>query len=277
MESSTFLWALYSFGGWYVLFGAAMALQLLFAHRARIRQWIRNLWGYGLFGGVIVLGFLPAMGGYLFKVITGAPKPHIVFQRVTAVVFRIFFRYAPGVGAIDLQQHADYDPDSRYIYVASHESWLDYPLMGSYITDLFHLTNKKRAFSWLLRPIAGLLGVMDGIGINALHSLLQKLREGSNVLIFPEGSRSPDGALLPFKKGAFSLALQSGVAIVPVVISGTRHLVPKGSFSWRKVKPVVIKIRILEPMMPFKGEDAEAYRQRVRETMRLEKEGLERL
>jgi 1-acyl-sn-glycerol-3-phosphate acyltransferase len=67
------------------------------------------------------------------------------------------------------------------------------------------------------------------------------------------------------------------VAIVPVVISGTRHLVPKGSFSWRKVKPVVIKIRILEPMMPFKGEDAEAYRQRVRETMRLEKEGLERL
>ncbi len=276
LESSTFLWALYSFGGWYVLFGAAMVLQILFVHRARVRQWVRNLWGYGLFGGVIVLGFIPAMVGYLFKVMTRAPKPHVLFQRVTALVFRVFFRYAPGVGGIDLQMHPHYEPDKHYIYVASHESWLDYPLMGAYITDLFHLTNKKSAFNWLLRPIASLLGVMDGIGINALYALLQKLREGSNVLIFPEGSRSPDGALLPFKKGAFSLALQSGVPIVPVVISGTRHLVPKGSFSWQKVKPVVIKIRFNEPMMPFEGEDAEAYKQRVWETMRLKKEGLER-
>jgi len=275
LVESTFLWALYSFAGWYLLFGSAMALQLLFAHRTQVRQWLRNLWGYGLFIGVIVIGFIPAIGGYFFKVIMRESKPHILFQRVTAVIFRVFFRYAPGVGEIDLQVNSKYNPDETYIYVATHESWLDYPLMAAYITDLFHLTNKKSAFIGLLRPISTLLGVMDGTGINILHLLLQKLREGSNVLIFPEGSRSVDGKLLPFKKGAFSLAIESGVPIVPVVISGTRHLVPKGSISWQKVKKVGIKIRIMEPMVPQEGEDAQVYKQRIWESMKQNKEILE--
>lgn len=275
LGESTFLWALYSFAGWYLLFGMAMALQLLFAHRTQVGQWIRNLWGYGLFVGVIVIGFIPAIGGYFFKVIMRESKPHILFQRVTAVIFRVFFRYAPGIGEIDLQMNPKYNPDDTYIYVATHESWLDYPLMGAYITDLFHLTNKKSPFVWFFRPIARLLGVIDGIGINVLHLLLQKLRDRSNVLIFPEGSRSLDGALLPFKKGAFSLAIESGVPIVPVVISGTRYLVPKGTFSWQKVKAIRIKIRILEPITAQEGENSEGYKQRVWESMKQNKEVLE--
>lgn len=275
LKDNTYLWALYSFAGWYFLFGIAMALQLLFAYRIQASQWIRNLWGYGLFVGVILLGFIPAITAYFFKRIMREPKPHIVFQRVTARIFRIFFRYAPGIGKIDLQMNPKYNPDNHYIYVASHESWLDYPLMGGYITDVFHLTNKKTPFIWFLRPISTLLGVIDGVGINILHVLLQKLREKSNVLIFPEGSRSVDGTLLPFKKGAFALAIESGVPIVPVVISGTRHLIPKGTFSWQKVKEIVIKVRFLEPMAPCEGENAQEYKHRVWEKMRENKELLE--
>jgi 1-acyl-sn-glycerol-3-phosphate acyltransferase len=261
------LWALYSFVGWYLLFGCAMVLQLSFAHRHDLIQWVRNGWGYGLFGGVIVMGFIPAIVGYAFHKLTHHPKPYVIFQRVTAAMFRLFFRYAPGTAGIELFKSDAIHPDTPYIYAASHESWLDYPLMGAYITDLYHLTNKKKAFIWIIRPIAVLLGVIDGVGGNPLHKLLQKLRVGSNVLVFPEGSRSGDGEIHPFKRGAFSLSNESGVAIVPVIISGTRLLVQKGSMNWSDTKGVIITITMLEPMMIAEDETLEMFKERVRDKM----------
>ena len=121
LKDNTFLWALYSFAGWYLLFGIAMALQLLFAYRTQIAQGIRNIWGYGLFIGVILVGFIPAIAAYFFKRIIREPKPHIIFQRITAKMFRIFFRYAPGIGKIDIQISPKYNPNTHYIYVVSHE------------------------------------------------------------------------------------------------------------------------------------------------------------
>lgn len=267
VKSDTVFWAVYSFAGWYLYFGAAMVLQLSFAHRDWIFQWVRNSWGYGLFGGVIVMGFIPAIAGYTYNRLTKKPKPHIFFQRVTAAMFRLFFRFAPGMGKIEFTTDKNYNPKNSYIYATTHESWLDYPLMGSFIVDLYHLTNKKDAFSWSIRGVAKLLGVIDGAGNTALHALLQKLREGSNVLIFPEGSRENEGRLLPFKKGAFSLSIESGVSIVPVIISGTRLLVPKGTIHWQKVQNSTIKIQLLEPITPYPEESAEALKQRVWDVM----------
>jgi 1-acyl-sn-glycerol-3-phosphate acyltransferase len=125
------------------------------------------------------------------------------------------------------------------------------------------LTNKKNAFFWSIRGIAKLLGVIDGVGNHALHALLQKLRENSNVLIFPEGSRESDNSLLPFKRGAFSLSIESGVSIVPVILSGTRRLVPKGTIHWQNVRNIRIQIQMLEPITPCDGESAEELMQRV--------------
>jgi 1-acyl-sn-glycerol-3-phosphate acyltransferase len=267
VKNDTTLWALYSFAGWYLYFGMAMIFQLLFAHREGIFQWVRNIWGYGLFGGVIVIGFIPAIVGYWFNRLSKKSKPHVWFQRVTAAMFRIFFRFAPRTDTVNIQINVPYRDSQPYIYVASHESWLDYPLMGAYITDLYHLTNKKNAFSWSIRGVAKLLGVIDGVGNNALHALLQKLREGSNVLIFPEGSREVDGVLLPFKKGAFALSLASGVSIIPVIISGTRKLVPKGSIHWQNTPNISIQIQMLEPIHPHDGESAEELKQRVWDIM----------
>jgi 1-acyl-sn-glycerol-3-phosphate acyltransferase len=267
IDSSIKIWALYSFVGWYLLFGCAMVLQLLFAHRRDLRQWGRNIWGYGLFAGVIVMGFIPAIMGYLWDNIRHHPKPHHIFQRVTAAMFRIFFTYAPGTAAIQLIKSDAIDPNSPYIYAASHESWLDYPLMGAYVTDLYHLTNKKEAFVWIIRPIAILLGVIDGVGGNPLHKLLQKLRVGSNVLVFPEGSRSCDGEIHPFKRGAFSLSSESGIAIIPVIISGTRHLVRKGSMNWSSTKGVIITITMLSPMKIADNESVEEFTARVHALM----------
>ncbi len=68
-------------------------------------------------------------------------------------------------------------------------------------------------------------------------------------MIFPEGTRSPDGRLLPFKAGAFKLAVDAGVPVLPIAISGTAQGMPKGS-PW--VRPARLTARILEPV-PTKG------------------------
>jgi 1-acyl-sn-glycerol-3-phosphate acyltransferase len=66
-----------------------------------------------------------------------------------------------------------------------------------------------------------------------------------SVLIFPEGSRSPDGSIQPFKKGGFTLAIKSQVPIVPVAIAGSADIIPKGKLT---VYPGAISIRIDRPV-----------------------------
>jgi 1-acyl-sn-glycerol-3-phosphate acyltransferase len=73
------------------------------------------------------------------------------------------------------------------------------------------------------------------------------LRSGLNIFIFPEGTRSPDGNLLPFKKGAFFLAADTGAPMIPMIISGTRQMMKKGSL---KVFPGEAVVRFLPALRP---------------------------
>lgn len=260
-------WALYSFAGWYLYFGMAIIIQLSFVHRETLSRWFRNIWGYGLFVLSIAIAFIFGVSSYYISKILSKPKPHIVFQRIVARMFRFFFRNSPGVKKLSLIKSDAIKNDKPYIYIASHQSWLDYPLMGAYIVDLYHLTNKKKAFAWYLRFTARLLGVIDGIGNQALYILLQKLRNGSNVLIFPEGSRSVDGKIGNFKNGAFALSIKSDIEVVPVLISGTKLLVKKGSLNWLANKNVTIEVQMLAPVKANAKEDVSSFANRVRAMM----------
>ena len=64
-------------------------------------------------------------------------------------------------------------------------------------------------------------------------------------MVYPEGTRSPDGRLLPFKKGAFLMAIEAGVPIVPVTISGSSAIMPKGEV---RIEPSTVRVRIHEPI-----------------------------
>ena len=103
-----------------------------------------------------------------------------------------------------------------------------------------------------------------GSGGEALGKARTYLARGMCVMVFPEGTRSASGKLLPFKSGAFRLAIEAGVPVLPVAVSGTRRGLPKGN-PW--VRPCRARARILEPV-PVAGyalEDVTRLRDAVRE------------
>jgi 1-acyl-sn-glycerol-3-phosphate acyltransferase len=143
--------------------------------------------------------------------------------------------------------------DEPQIFVANHVSWHDVFALAVAIPKRYRFVAKKElARIPLFGPawkIAGHIAIDRSDRAAAIQSLNEAGRvlrqDNSSVVIFPEGTRSPDGRLLPFKKGAFMLALHTGVDIVPVAILGTRHILPKG--AWR-VRPGKIIVRFGEPV-----------------------------
>jgi 1-acyl-sn-glycerol-3-phosphate acyltransferase len=103
-----------------------------------------------------------------------------------------------------------------------------------------------------------------------IRKIAEHIRSGPPVLIAPEGTRSPDGRLLPFKKGGFLVAMIAGVPVVPMVIIGGKEIMPKGSL---RINPGVMRIKILPPIhvrnLPPGREGRE-------ELMKLVREGMER-
>jgi 1-acyl-sn-glycerol-3-phosphate acyltransferase len=102
----------------------------------------------------------------------------------------------------------------------------------------------------------------------SMHEMMEEcrrwLRAGMSVMIFPEGTYSTDGHLLPFKSGAFVLAIEEQVPIAPVVIEGTPQLIYEDG-PWLSVR-ARIRVKVMEPMPPETlGTDAEALAVKVRE------------
>jgi 1-acyl-sn-glycerol-3-phosphate acyltransferase len=132
------------------------------------------------------------------------------------------------------------EPGRPYIFMANHLGNYDIPVLLGHMPVEFRWLAKTELFRI---PLFG--RAMTAIGCIAIdradrESAFGSLRRAAEVLsrgvpmmIFPEGTRSPDGRLLPFKKGGFMLAIGSGVPIVPVVIRGTRAVMPKGSWIIR--------------------------------------------
>jgi 1-acyl-sn-glycerol-3-phosphate acyltransferase len=81
--------------------------------------------------------------------------------------------------------------------------------------------------------------------IESARLATQKLQAGKDYVVYPEGTRSRDGRILPFKKGAFVMAIEAGVPVVPVSISGSSTIMPKGEV---KIFPSTIVVTIHEPI-----------------------------
>jgi 1-acyl-sn-glycerol-3-phosphate acyltransferase len=125
-----------------------------------------------------------------------------------------------------------------YIFMSNHQGYYDVFALLGYLPYQFKWLVKKELFSipffgWTMAA-AGYIS-LDREGtrqtVKAMNKAAQKIRDGMSVVIFPEGSRSPDGSIQPFKKGGFTLAIKSKVPIVPIAISGSRDIMPKDKLT----------------------------------------------
>jgi 1-acyl-sn-glycerol-3-phosphate acyltransferase len=153
-------------------------------------------------------------------------------------------------------------PGTSYVFMPNHISFLDGPLVMILIPGVARVILKK---SILRIPIVGtamrFVGFVpvdrkgaEGGKRSIARAVALMRKKGYSYLIFPEGTRSLDGRLGPFRRGGFFLALASGAPIIPVTISGTRELMPKGQWFARQGK---VRVVFHEPI-PVTGTTPEA-------------------
>ena len=161
-------------------------------------------------------------------------------------------------------------PDGPAVYAANHASVLDIPLLFAHLPIDFRIIHKRSLF---LIPIVGLyLKVGGHVAIDrsrafrarkSLDKAIRRVHGGLSVLVFPEGTRSATGEVLPFKRGSFVLAIDAGVPVVPISLCGVKAVIPRGILSLR---PGLVRI-VLHPPVPTagkRGEDAARLADEVR-------------
>ncbi|MCI0569705.1 MAG: 1-acyl-sn-glycerol-3-phosphate acyltransferase [Myxococcaceae bacterium] len=211
------------FWSWVLLWGSVIAVLglLLFVPfnpwtdpRLRVMGALTRLWGWGAFR--MVPGF-----------------------RVEVVGLE---RLGPGQGP--------------YVLCPNHQSFADVPLLLMALPQFKFIA--KTPLFWtpplgLQMRLAGYVEASRGEAGGAERVLARSiawLRRGVHVLVFPEGTRSPDGRVQRFGQGPFALAQRAGVPVVPVAVMGTRKLVPKGDFRFDFSEAGNVRIEILEPIPP---------------------------
>jgi 1-acyl-sn-glycerol-3-phosphate acyltransferase len=137
-----------------------------------------------------------------------------------------------------------------YMFVSNHQSHFDIALLLGYLPGNNRFAAKKELFG---EPILGL--VLRTLGMIPLDrddparaiDTLNRLRlDGYSTVVFPEGTRSRDGTLLPFKKGPFVAAIRLGVPVVPVVCKGTAAVMPKGGYL--SILPGEVELAVQAPI-----------------------------
>jgi len=163
------------------------------------------------------------------------------------------------------------DPSKHYIFMSNHVSNLDPPLLIPLLPHRVTIMVKKELFRL---PVLGrAMRMADCVPIDrhnreaAIASVREAeavVRRGNHMVVYPEGTRSRDGRLLPFKKGPFYMAMETGVPIVPITLVGTETLLPKGKFF---VKPGEVTVVFHPPVDPTQYSDRDELVQTVRDTI----------
>ena len=164
------------------------------------------------------------------------------------------------------------DPRRPYVVVSNHESFADILLISHLPWEMKWLSKAELfripVMGWLMH-LAGDVPVKRGVGPSAIEAMArcrEILSRRVSVMIFPEGTRSPTADLLPFKDGAFRLAIDAGVPILPLALHGTATALPK--HDWRFARSTAI-VEVLDPIETagLTPADVQALKERVRGTI----------
>jgi len=145
--------------------------------------------------------------------------------------------------------------DRAAVYAVNHTSNVEPPILFHALSSIF--PRLRVLYKAELRKLPILVRAWDLAGfvpleranpeqsLPAIDRAAEALREGNSFLIFPEGTRSRTGSLLPFKKGGFIMAIKGQAPIVPTAITGAREALSKGSFV---IRPVTVTVRFGSPI-----------------------------
>jgi 1-acyl-sn-glycerol-3-phosphate acyltransferase len=147
------------------------------------------------------------------------------------------------------------NPSRAAVYAVNHASNVEPPILFTALRSVH--PRLRILYKAELRKLPVLVRAWDLAGfvplergnpeqsLPAIDRAAAALRDGNSFMIFPEGTRSRTGALLPFKKGGFIMALKGAAPIVPIAISGARNALRKGSFI---IRPVRVRVRVAPPV-----------------------------
>lgn len=216
--------------------------------------------------GVIVTGFVSA---FVFLLYPLFPRGERTVYTV-AVRWAKFMLWLAGV-QVEVRGAENVLVGRSQIFMANHQSGFDILSLYAHIPTFFCWVAKKELFEVPVFGKAltrtGSIAIDRKNYIRAMRSIdeaAKKIKEGKSVMTFPEGTRSEDGHILPFKKGVFHLALKASVPIVPVTIIGSRQIMPKKSLRLHPGKIVLVIDKPIE-VKEYSAEDVDALTNRVQE------------
>ncbi|OGC06874.1 hypothetical protein A2230_07490 [candidate division WOR-1 bacterium RIFOXYA2_FULL_36_21] len=195
----------------------------------------------------VFLTFFVGTGITLFSsFFTSSPKKRKTFQRSAAIWSRLLI-WLSGV-PVHVTGRENIPRGEPLIFVSNHQGAIDILILLAVLPVGFRFIIKEELFKipffgWYLRR-CGYIPVDRGTRKGALNMFLmsrEALASKDSILIFPEGTRSPDGTLKEFKRGSMLLAIKNKVRVLPIAISGSFEIMPKHSMVIHSV-PVTLKI-----------------------------------
>ncbi len=222
-------------------------------------------WPYLMVSSAVA--FVPAAGLYLLSPVD---KQRNLLRRWTEEWGAHYLERAPFAG-VTVTGREKIDPSRPCIYVANHQSMVDVLAIFAARLPALWVSKIENFYApflgwnmYLNGYVAVRRGYLPSI-MKMVRTCLTRLGEGRSLIVFPEGTRSEDGKLRSFYRGAFMLAARANVPIVPVVMRGTEGVLRKGSFT---VRPQQVRLKILDPIEPATvGFDSRALRDLVRDVM----------
>ena len=170
---------------------------------------------------------------------------------------------------VSVEGRENLDPKQSYVLVSNHQSQYDIFLLYGWLGVDFKWVMKKE-----LRNVLGIGVACDQLGhifidrsnhaaaLASLETAKARIVDGTSVIFFPEGTRSGDGKLKRFKKGAFRMAVDLGLPILPLTVTGTRDVLPAGTSD---LLPGSARL-VIHPPIPVEGLGADACDQLIEET-----------
>lgn len=214
--------------------------------------------------GIVVTGVMSVLACIIGFTPNGENKTHQLARRWAKIMLFLSRTKVEVIGGENVLA------DRPQVFMANHQSDFDIFIVLAFVPGQFRWIAKKELFRIpVFGPAMRRAGYIEidrqhhEKALKSLDEAAQKIREGKSVMTFPEGTRSKDGSIKPFKHGVFYLAIRSGVPVTPISIIGSGAIMPKR--SW-KVNPGKITMVIDKPIPVegFKEEKREELIEKVR-------------